>query len=64
MIPQTFEEWKNCIVKDCSINLTAEFAKARLKIYEDRDNRETKKFMSLYGEAHLENLIRWFKMVL
>lgn len=63
MIAQTFEEWKNCIVNDCKINLTKEFAKSRLKVYEDRSKPETKKFIKLYGESHLNNIIYWLKKV-
>lgn len=33
MIPITFEEWKDCIVNDCHIKLTKEFATSRLKVY-------------------------------
>lgn len=63
MIPQTFNDWKNCIVEDCKINLTKDFANKRLAIYEDRSNQETQKFISLYGEQHLQNIIKWFKEI-
>jgi hypothetical protein len=60
MIPQTFDEWKNCIVNDCKINLTKEFADQRLEVYQNKNNAETQKFISLYGEQHLQNIISWF----
>jgi hypothetical protein len=63
MIPQTFSDWKNCIVSDCKINLTKDFTEERLKIYQNRNNEETKKFVSLYGEQHLQNIIQWFKQI-
>lgn len=63
MIPQTFEQWKYCLINDCKINLTRDFARQRLDIYRDKNNPETKKFAQLYGEAHLQNIIRWFEMV-
>lgn len=63
MIPQTFEQWKNCIVNDCKINLTKNFAQQRLAVYQDKKNNETKKFVSLYGEQHLQNIINWFKKI-
>ncbi len=63
MIPRTFEEWKNCIVHDCKIELTESFTQGRLKVYEDRNNPETKKFIKLYGESHLNNIIYWLKKV-
>jgi len=63
MIPQTFNDWTNCIVNDCKINLTKEFAEQRLLIYQDSKNSETQKFISLYGENHLQNIISWFKII-
>ena len=59
MIPQTYNEWRNCIVNDCNINLTKEFAEERLKIYKDSSNPQTKKFIELYGNQHLYNIISW-----
>lgn len=63
MIPQTFEQWKNCIIKDCKMNLTKEFAQERLNVYQNKDNQETQKFVSLYGEQHLQNIINWYKQI-
>lgn len=63
MIPYTFEEWKNCIVNDCGINLTKEFAIKRLEVYQNSDNPETKKFRELYGAQHLSNVIHWYKAI-
>ena len=42
----------------CS-TLTKEFVAGRLKVYEDKRNSETKKFIQLYGEQHLNNIIFW-----
>ena len=64
MIPQTFNEWKKCIVNDCKINLTREFAQRRLSIYQNAEHSETKKFLSLYGEQHLKNIIEWYSKIL
>ncbi len=63
MIPQTFEEWKNCIVNDCKIYLTKDFAHQRLAVYKDKQNKETQKFISLYGEQHLQNIINWLNQI-
>jgi hypothetical protein len=63
MIPQTFQEWTNCIVNDCKINLNKEFAVKRLAVYTDKNNPETQKFSALYGEQHLENIIQWLKQL-
>lgn len=63
MIPQTFEQWKDCLINGCKIELTKEFAKERLAIYLNPNNAETKKFVSVYGEQHLQRIIYWFKQV-
>ncbi len=61
MIPTTFEQWKNCIVNECKIKLTKDFVANRLKVYEDKRNPETRKFIGLYGKQHLNNIIYWLK---
>jgi hypothetical protein len=63
MIPRTFEEWRNCIINDCRINLNKDFAQKRLSVYTDRSNPQTEKFISLYGESHLNNIINWFQQI-
>jgi hypothetical protein len=63
MIPQTFSEWKDCIRIDCKINLTQKFAQQRLAVYQDKEHTETKKFILLYGEQHLKNIIQWFNQI-
>ncbi len=63
MIPQTFTDWTNCIVNDCKINLTKDFAEQRLSIYQNSDNEETKKFILLYGSQHHSNIITWFEKI-
>lgn len=63
MIPQTFDQWTNCIANDCKINLTKEFAQQRLAVYQDKQNQETQKFISLYGEQHYSNIINWFNKI-
>lgn len=60
MIAKTFDEWENCIINDCGIPLTKDFALKRLKVYNNPRNPETKKFVELYGQQHLDNIIYWF----
>ncbi len=64
MIPRTFEEWRNCIVNDCKIELTKEFAMKRLQVYENNQHPETQKFEKSYGKKHLDNIIYWYKKIL
>ena len=61
MIPQSYEEWKNCIENDCGIPLTKDFIEKRLSVFENRSNPETKKFIQLYGSQYLDNIIYWYK---
>ena len=63
MIPRTFDEWQDCIVNKCNIPLTKEFTQKRLSVYLNKDDAETKKFISLYGEGHLNNIIGWLNSV-
>ena len=63
MIPQTFQDWERCIIHDCKINLTREFAQQRLAVYQDASNQETQKFVELYGSIHLQNIINWYKQI-
>jgi len=63
MIPQTFEDWRRCIVVDCKIDLTKEFASKRLEVYENNTHLETQKFTMLYGNQHLKNIIDWYKAI-
>jgi len=64
MIPQTFEQWMHCIANDCKINPTTDFAQQRLTVYQDKHNVETQKFITLYGEQHLNNIIQWLQQIL
>jgi len=63
MIPHSFEQWKHCIENDCKIQLNKEFAQKRLKVYQNRKNAETIKFISLYGDQHLNNIIKWLQQI-
>ena len=63
MIPQSYEEWKNCIEHDCKIPLTKDFAKQRLLVYENKDHPQTQDFIRLYGQQHLQNIINWLKRI-
>lgn len=60
MIPQDFDNWKDCIQNKCKIRLTAEFAKQRLAIYNNQELRETQRFIELYGQEHYERIKEWF----
>ncbi len=59
MIPKSFEEWRRCIVVDCGVELTASFIEERLLVFGNRQHPETMKFVALYGENHLNNVVNW-----
>jgi hypothetical protein len=40
-----------------------EFTEQRLAVYQDNRNTETQKFISLYSEQHLLNIIQWFQQI-
>lgn len=63
MIPQTFNEWIDCMVNDCKIKLTKDFVQQRLTIYENQHHKETQHFIGLYGKQHLTNIINWLNQV-
>lgn len=63
MIPLDFENWKDCIVKQCRIPLTTGFARERLAVYRNRELAETREFIRLYGEAHYSRVVEWFNRI-
>lgn len=63
MIPETFEAWKSCMINDCKISLTKDYVMSRLAIYQDMKNKETQKFVSLYGQEHLQNIVYWLNNI-
>lgn len=63
MIPENFEQWRDCIENRCKIALTADFADSRLLVYNDPSHPETVRFIKQYGKAHLENVRSWFSRI-
>lgn len=63
MIPQNFAEWQICITQHCKTPLTKSFAEQRLAVYTQPQLPETKKFIDLYGQQHLNNIIDWLQLI-
>ena len=61
MIPETFEQWLNCIEKDCKIELTEQFCKKRLIELNDSNDKASLDFKNKYGESHFNNVKMWFE---
>ncbi len=62
MMPKTYDEWKKCIVKDCKIDLTKQFAEKRIFELKNSENTDTVKFINLYGKDHYLKVIEWFSI--
>jgi hypothetical protein len=64
VISKTYEQWKFCIIKKCGISLTFEYIEVRLSVLCNEQNEERNKFIELYGQEHLNNVIDWFNIAL
>lgn len=62
MIPQTFEEWKDCIENKCKIVLTPNYIETRIRELLDDLNSNTLVFIKLYGNEYRNNVLKWFIM--
>ena len=64
MVIDSYEAWVTCITVDCGIPLTVPFIRERIDALRDPSNAHTKRYLALYGEAHLEQVIGWFEQAL
>lgn len=64
MIPNDYISWKHCITIDCGIELNKGLLQNRLLILTDMTSAETKKMILLYGQMHIQNLIKWMQQAL
>jgi hypothetical protein len=60
VIPQTYEQWRNCITVECGIPQTRAFVEERLAVWANPAADETRRFEQLYGVAHRERVRQWF----
>jgi hypothetical protein len=61
MIPKNYMEWRQCIEHDCGIKITPEFIEKRLNAFNDKKDLHTQRFVALYGNDHLQNVLKWLK---
>jgi hypothetical protein len=61
MIPETYEQWRQCITIECGIPLTTLFVTQRLAIWRDLRSEETQRFRRLYGDVHWRAITHWFE---
>jgi hypothetical protein len=64
MIPLTYEQWHHCITVKCGISLSREFVERRICELSDDGNRDTQKFVQLYGDGQRQFTLRWFNQAL
>lgn len=60
MIPQNYQQWFQCITRDCGITLSEAFIAERLRVLENSAHEESRRFVAVYGRAHLQNIIQWY----
>ena len=61
LIPLSYREWYECITIKCGISMTKSFVARRLLSLKNPDLPMTKKFISLYGQEYLNQVILWFE---
>lgn len=58
---QSFMEWRQALTERCNIKLTPEYARSRIAALQDPSDKVTQEFKSKYGEAYLQQVIKWFQ---
>ncbi len=61
---QGYNAWVECITVDCKTELTVPFIETRIKALRNGKDKQTRRYVQLYGEAHLEEVIGYFEHAL
>lgn len=61
LIPSDFASWCYCIEVKCGLALTPDFLRARIAVLSDPGHEETRRFVRLYGDTHLNRILGWFR---
>ncbi len=61
MIPQTYEQWRHCIIVECGIELTPSYLAERRQTWGNEAAEETQRFRRLYGDRHWLAVRGWFE---
>ncbi len=61
LIPSDYTSWRYCIEVKCGLALTPDYVQARISVLGDRGHEETQRFARLYGDAHLNRILAWFR---
>ncbi|MEM1302642.1 MAG: hypothetical protein AAGH17_08675 [Pseudomonadota bacterium] len=60
-VPNSYEEWKDCITVKCDIPLTARYVEERLAALTDDTDFHTQKFKERWGAKHHARTVEWFE---
>ena len=58
--PKTYEEWRHCITVECGLELTPEYISERISALQNDGDYHTQRFVELYGQQHLQQVLDWF----
>ena len=61
LIPSHYASWRYCIEVKCRLALTPDFLQARIAALSNSNDEETRRFARLYGDAHLDRVLAWFR---
>ncbi len=61
VIPENYQQWRDCITIRCGIPLTSSYIKSRLSELRDEKHPRTIEFASKYGNDYLKQVISWFE---
>ncbi|MEM6277541.1 MAG: hypothetical protein AAF714_11390 [Pseudomonadota bacterium] len=60
-VPETYKDWKICIVEKCGIPLTPDYVEERLAALSDDGDYQTQKFIERWGARHHARTMEWFE---
>jgi hypothetical protein len=58
---QSYTEWRDALTQRCKINLTKDYARARIDSLRNDSDPHTQEFAAKYGDAYLQQVIQWFE---
>jgi hypothetical protein len=61
VIPGDYAQWRHCIVVECGVALTPEYAAHRLAALKLATSEEAQRFKVLYGADHCRRVVSWFE---
>ncbi|WP_086933876.1 hypothetical protein [Agarilytica rhodophyticola] len=60
IIPETYEQWRHCIIVECGLELTPKYISERISALQDDRDYYTQQFVKLYGRQYLQQVLAWF----